>query len=92
LLQNKLITSVWGRKCVLKKYYNFGLEASYLGYVNTKRVIECEQDCLLFSKKASFYRRIDPCYFMPLGCARGLTRTFGKKYFLISPCADGLGS
>lgn len=74
------------------KYDTFGLEASYLAHGQSQRVIECEQDWLLFSKKAlSQYQVGDAA---TLWCAVELTPvdspTPSRKYFFISPCAGGL--
>mgnify|MGYP003624266856 FL=1 len=74
------------------KYDTFGLEASYLAHGQSQRVIECEQDWLLFSKKALHLHRIDhPVTLWTLVELEALNSALsGKKYFFISPCAGGL--
>jgi hypothetical protein len=74
------------------KYDTFGLEASYLAHGQSQRVLECEQDWLIFDKK-------QPVLFkeegeIDLWCLVTLTELespYGtNKYFFISPCAGGL--
>ncbi len=62
------------------KYDTFGLEASYLAHGQSQRVIECEQDWLLFSKKALHLHRIDhPVTLWTLVELEALNSTLSEK-------------
>ena len=74
------------------KYDTFGLEASYLAHGQSKRVLECEKDWLLFNKKPhDIFNDNDA---IELWCLVALEVIAPvnevEKYFFISPCAGGL--
>ena len=74
------------------KYDTFGLEASYLAHGQSQRVLDCEQDWLLFNKKEPLTLSNDEA--ICLWCAaelEGIDSTVpAVRYFFISPCAGGL--
>ena len=71
------------------KYDTFGLEASYLAHGQSQRVIECEQDWLLFSKSgiAGEHNTIGLWNVAKL---TSIDFPSNQKCFYISPCAGGL--
>ena len=71
------------------KYDTLGLEASYLAHGQSKRVAECESDCIKFNKfQLSEFSDDDPVSIGALVCIEDESGV--ERYLLLSPVAGGL--
>ena len=71
------------------KYDTLGLEASYLAHGQSKRVAECESDCIKFNKfQLTAFSDDDPISIGALVCIEDASGT--ERHLLISPVAGGL--
>lgn len=71
------------------KYDTLGLEASYLAHGQSKRVAECESDCIKFNKfQISEFSDDDPISIGALVCIED--ESGAERYLLLSPVAGGL--
>lgn len=71
------------------KYDTLGLEASYLAHGQSKRVAECESDCIKFTKfQLTAFSDDDPVSIGALVCIEDESGV--ERYLLLSPVAGGL--
>jgi len=71
------------------KYDTLGLEASYLAHGQSKRVAECEADCIKFNKfQLTAFSDTDPISIGALVCIEDASGA--ERYLLLSPVAGGL--